>query len=881
MAIKVSNQITLTELKKIIKINEYYTTTQMPELQGNEVWSTDVPLMSKDNKYLWNYEETEYSLGDPELTDPVIIGVYGEAGASLQIKYISSATVPTIVNNNISAWSDQIPSLVDGERIYMTQKMSTDVNWSTPIPISAVDGKDGSANVEINDDGYWVINGEITGVKAEGEAGKAPEITIGQNGNWYIDGFDSGTKAQGEAGKDGSDVEYVYYRSKNETQLSAPSYNADGTLTTGWTASPQGITETYKCEYVSVRTKPVDGSWGNFSTPVLWSRWGEKGQDGDGVEYKYYLSNSSTPPTSYSTEDSKWTDDPSGVTKDNQYEYVVQIKTNNGSTIISEPSLWAKYGENGVGISEIVNYYQVTQNTNVPTSWQDSMDGLELSPTNKYLWNYEEIIYTDGSSITTDPAIIGAYGDSGTDAVDFQIYSVNGFEFSQSITSIELKTVATKGGDVISSGATYQWFWWNSGSTLDDKYEIISDAKSSALTINVDDLYALAGIKCVMTYDGIIYEDYVSLTQKVDIYTATTKFFNGNNVIASDNEYVIMYVELYKNNTPEEQILSDKAYVSEQNVIQDNIITTDIEGTYTDESLMYFVCKQTSDDTLKYDVVLGKYMSGVWEVVKPNYIYNNDLFSHSTSNVLFIPKEKVSKSLNINFEVCNEHTIIARTSAIVFDLNDPMVSADEPTNPKVGQLWLDTSVSPSVLKMWDGTQWVNSGYQNGGAIYTSKPEQYSKGDLWILADDEVCGEYGPGTMLKATESSTSFDESHWIDAMAESTEVLNNVKQYFLFNKETGLRIGQQDEKFYVNISATEMGFYDNSDSENPDQKVVSIGNKSAVIKNIIVEDSAEFNCASTFNNQININGTDSNNTNVSFVWQIESNGSLSLAIGM
>ena len=101
MAIKVSNQITFTEIKKIIKINEYYTTTETPELQGNEYWSANIPSMTKTNKYLWNYEETVYSIGDSDNTDPVIIGVYGEAGSSLQVKYISSDIVHTHFNKRM------------------------------------------------------------------------------------------------------------------------------------------------------------------------------------------------------------------------------------------------------------------------------------------------------------------------------------------------------------------------------------------------------------------------------------------------------------------------------------------------------------------------------------------------------------------------------------------------------------------------------------------------------------------------------------------------------------------------------------------------------------------------------------------------------------
>lgn len=587
-----------------------------------------------------------------------------------------------------------------------------------------------------------------------------------------------------------------------------------------------------------------------------------------------------------------WTTNIQTIDENNRYLWnYEEVIYSLGPSDVSDPIIIGVYsqGSDVKGLSDIKNYYLVTQTPDFPENpeWLETVP--LLTPENKYLWNYESIIYTDGTSKNTDPAIIGVYGDSGADAVDFQIYSTNGFEFTEDVESIELKTIVWQHGEQVKSEATYQWKWWNEESTAEDKYENIVDATLPSLTVNKNDVYAFTSLKCVLTYDEQVYEDYVSLTVKTVVYSSVVKFFNGSNAIGADDSYLVAYVELYKDNQIVETVSVNSAWYSENNTVLDGVITTDLSGEYADNDLMYFIYKS---DEKEYDVILGVYNAKQWTVREPEYIYKNDLFKHTTSNVFIVPREKITRAVDVNVEVYkkvldengeyvhNDNTIVSRTIATVMDLNDPIVSSEAPVGVKEGQLWLDTSVSPSILKMWDGTQWVNSGYQNGGAVYTSRPAKYAKGDLWILGDDETCGKYGPGAILKADQSSTSFDASHWVDAMAENTEVINNVKQYFLFNEDTGLRIGQQDKKFYVNISATEMGFYDNSDSANPDQKVVSIGNKSATIKNIVVNESAEFNCTATFNSQININGTDSNNKAINFVWQIESNGSLSLAIG-
>lgn len=558
-----------------------------------------------------------------------------------------------------------------------------------------------------------------------------------------------------------------------------------------------------------------------------------------------------------------WTTEIQTINNDNKYLWnYEEVIYSIGSSDLSDPIIIGFYGKgnDGRSISNIKNYYLVTQTTELPQEPQWLEKVPLLSPTDKYLWNYEIIIYTDNTTDKTDAAIIGVYGDSGADAVDFQIYSIDGFEFSDALNSIELKTIVFKAGERIED-CTYCWKWWNADSNLDDKYEEISDATSSTLTVYDSADYAFATIKCEMTYDGITYEDYVSFTKATNVYVPVIKFLNGSNIITTGDNYVVAYIELYKNNAAEELLRTTNIYISDNNIISDNIIITDMTGDYKKGDVVYFVCKNGSE----YDVVLGEYNSSDWCVKKNKYTYINDLYTDTTSPIIFIPKDKISKTLYINCEIFRDDLIVARTSMMVMDFNDPVVSNSEPSDPQKGQLWLDTSASPSILKMWDGGKWVNSGYQNGNVVYTSQPNNgYSKGDLWILADEEKCGKYGPGSMLKANTTSNTFDSSHWEDAMEENTAILNNVKQYFLFNADTGLRIGQADEKFYVNISSTEMGFYDASSTTGTAQKVVSISNQSATIKDLTVEDGATFDCEVRFGN---------------FIWKTESNGSLSLAV--
>lgn len=138
------------------------------------------------------------------------------------------------------------------------------------------------------------------------------------NGRWRgklcISGKD------GKPGQDNDGAHYVYYRNNeidvNEFksqidtgQVNRLRYNptlgidsipimtkeAGGAL---WNESPMGVTSTARTEwmYVSFRISedPEKWScWNNYSgdtygDPAIWSRWGEDGSDGDGVEYVYF-----------------------------------------------------------------------------------------------------------------------------------------------------------------------------------------------------------------------------------------------------------------------------------------------------------------------------------------------------------------------------------------------------------------------------------------------------------------------------------------------------------------------------------------------------------------------------------------------------------------
>lgn len=136
------------------------------------------------------------------------------------------------------------------------------------------------------------------------------------------------------------------------------------------------------------------------------------------------------------------------------------IEYNDGTSTTSYSV--ARDGIDGTGIKSIVNYYILTENTEtVPDKTYEGWVRLEgeatgiptVTETEKCLWNYEEIIYTNDSTISTDIRLISVYGERGYSA---NLYFLNS---SSSVLKKDLK------GNITPSSVTYT-SWERLGNTI-------------------------------------------------------------------------------------------------------------------------------------------------------------------------------------------------------------------------------------------------------------------------------------------------------------------------------------------------------------------------------------------------------------------------------
>lgn len=292
------------------------------------------------------------------------------------------------------------------------------------------------------------------------------------------------TGLNGENGADGTDIEFIYLRNTGDTPSKPDSVNKDDYVPSGWTDSPSGITATYQYEWVCVRTKPSgSGTWSAYSTPVIWAKWGDKGTDGDGMEYIFQRTEVETAPSTPLTFSpnagfvpSGWTDEPSGVSADYPFEWVSMRKKTNGVWGgFSEPTLWNNY---------------VVWNPNLLEQTEfESMDRLDR-------WDVVSR-YNGGSGIDTSIAHINTSGVDGHNC----FYDRNDKRYSESVYKEVLQqTLQSSTVKKLQPSTWYTLsFWAKCGTNT-----MTINETSSAYGFARRTLYLKKGSKYRLTFSGRI-----------------------------------------------------------------------------------------------------------------------------------------------------------------------------------------------------------------------------------------------------------------------------------------------------------------------------------------------------------------------------------------
>lgn len=347
----------------ISNVKNYYLATASASgvTTSTSGWTEAVQTPTSAKKYLWNYEEIIYT-GNKTATKtaPCIIGVFGADGKGITTitEYYLASASSSGVTTGTSGWSTDM-QITDSAKKYL---------WN-----------------------YETIT------YTDGSASTTTPVIIGVHGE------------KGDTGVGISTVKNYYLASSSSSGVT--------TSTSGWSdnVSTQTLSSTKKylwnyeeVTYTGSTLQPTK------TDPCII---GVFGADGKGISSitEYYLATSSSSGVTTST--NGWTTAVQTVTSDKKYLWNYEvIAYTSGNPTTTTPVIIGTYGEKGdpgKGISSVVNYYLASSSSSGVTTSTSGWTESVQTPTKdkKYLWNYEEVIYSDTSSTTTPPCIIGNFAE--------------------------------------------------------------------------------------------------------------------------------------------------------------------------------------------------------------------------------------------------------------------------------------------------------------------------------------------------------------------------------------------------------------------------------------------------------------------------------------
>lgn len=352
--------------------------------------------------------------------------LYLQARVSEQVRSFTNPTVAKTVFTNYKELMseisddllDKMQDLINKTKIY-TCSIATNngtifkngVGSTTLTAYAYNNGVDVSGSLEIrwSKDGQEFYVGRSVTVNAEDVENKAVYSFVAfeqgiRRGYYEVTVTDV---MDGEDGKDGTTY-YTWFKF------------ADDEYGNGMSSSPDGkeyLGIAYNKKTPVMSDNPEDYQWAKITGE------GVPGEPGkDGKTYYTWV---------------RYADDASGngMSDSPNGKYYIGFAYNKEvPTESSDPRdyQWSKYkgedgtdGDDGVGIDRIEKYYLASErSTGITTStygWTTTMQSM--TETNKYLWSYDKIYYTNGKTVNTTPVIIGVHGQNGSDGTSGIIIS--------------------------------------------------------------------------------------------------------------------------------------------------------------------------------------------------------------------------------------------------------------------------------------------------------------------------------------------------------------------------------------------------------------------------------------------------------------------------
>ena len=387
-------------------------------------WQSTIPDVA-EGKYLWTRTIIDYT--DASKPDTVTYtyakqgtkGDTGNSGSSVTVSSVQYQAGASATSAPTGTWSSAVVAADDGNYLWTKTTFSDGKvaygvarqgitgrgvssiveQYYQSTSATAQSGGSWSSTVPTWADGKYIWTRSVITYTDSTTSTTSPVCVTGQKG---------GTGGIGATGTGVSSVDVWYYQSTSATALSGGLWS---TTAPTWSDGKYVWTKTI----ITYTNNTTDETAAVCIT-------GQKGATGVGVKSvtEYYLATSSSSGVTTST--SGWTTAIQTISSDKKYLWNYEVITyTDNTTSTTSPIIIGAFGNTGStgatgkGIKSVTEYYLATTSssgvTTSTTGWTTTMQAL--TATNKYLWNYELITYTDDSKATISPVIIGVYGDKG------------------------------------------------------------------------------------------------------------------------------------------------------------------------------------------------------------------------------------------------------------------------------------------------------------------------------------------------------------------------------------------------------------------------------------------------------------------------------------
>lgn len=442
--------------RSINNIIEYYKTSTSldgkPDRDDNTWDYEQIPEMTEQNRFLWNYEKIVYSSGDPSYTDVMLIGAYGRQGpAGTSVHDVVEYYQKSEDFQNAPSISENFPNGQDDDK-WSTSVVATDAEKKYLWNFERILDENGD---EITKTSPVIINTYVQDGRSIGTVQEYYQCTDSyQNAPTKPTSYDPLNNGwYGSAQVPTIDKPYLWNferildTSGDQITTTNPAvigmYGEAGSKWHTGSGVPEDQTSGVWCNIGDIYLNTSDGQVSacetagylsqNLLPKAVWSPSliikGSSGESIDRVQEYYKLNNDEenapTIPDDFPTHTNDWKptiegNDGSGYPNANSkflWNFEVIIGSNGSKLGQTAPSILSKYVTDGRSVT-ITEHYKTTPNNTIPKisddDWQDSDNIPMLSATNKFLWNYETITYTNPSETKNSAvALIGVYGQDG------------------------------------------------------------------------------------------------------------------------------------------------------------------------------------------------------------------------------------------------------------------------------------------------------------------------------------------------------------------------------------------------------------------------------------------------------------------------------------